>query len=326
MRHAFSHAASATSARRFTAHEGCLLIIALTREPERARNGCAHAPTYRSPSGMDTEERAALWFSLAQAVPWASWLSVPEATAVDAAAAGGRQSWAAFLDTGPAEVVAAAQGVLGELILEEVRRRDEAASRNAVDAAAASGGELLGCLWPRADDVYHSVEWDVEDWAECPPAVTARALPVVGTVVASEDSPTGAAVTYVTSETARATVLHAHMQEILQQLRNCQPHCAPFMRPVRRSEAPDYYDIITNPSDLQTIAATVAAAGYSEDPAQFGRDVLRIYTNCREYNTEPANEYVASADIMERMTRQLLAEIPMVLVGRLPEIGFHGVF
>lgn len=272
---------------------------------------------------MEQDQRAALRHSLAKVVPWSSWLPEAAATLVQEAAAGGRAGWAAFLRGGPPEVVAAVQGVLGELLVAEARRQGEARARNT--AGTAAGGAPMHSspgLWPRACDVFPSVEWDLEDWQaeDCPASVTAQALPLAGTTLSREDSPNNVAVSYVSDEAARTSTVNAHMREILQQLRNYQPFCEPFMRPVRRSEAPGYYEIITAPSDLQTVAATLAASGYTQAPEQFARDVLRIYSNCREYNTEPSNEYVASADRMEHLTRRLLAEMPLVLVGRAPDL------
>ncbi|ORM42266.1 Histone acetyltransferase GCN5 [Babesia sp. Xinjiang] len=58
----------------------------------------------------------------------------------------------------------------------------------------------------------------------------------------------------------------------------------PFRKPVKQSEAPDYYDIIKNPTDISTMKRK-AKNGEYKTKAQFGEELKRMFDNCRRYNT-----------------------------------------
>ncbi|GFE55886.1 histone acetyltransferase [Babesia ovis] len=58
----------------------------------------------------------------------------------------------------------------------------------------------------------------------------------------------------------------------------------PFRKPVKQSEAPDYYDIIKNPTDISTMKKK-AKNGEYKTKAQFGEELKRMFENCRRYNT-----------------------------------------
>ncbi|KAK1443120.1 geranylgeranyl transferase type beta subunit like protein [Babesia gibsoni] len=58
----------------------------------------------------------------------------------------------------------------------------------------------------------------------------------------------------------------------------------PFRKPVKQSEAPDYYDIIKNPTDISTMKKK-AKNGEYETKQQFGEELKRMFDNCRRYNT-----------------------------------------
>ncbi|GBE61189.1 histone acetyltransferase [Babesia ovata] len=58
----------------------------------------------------------------------------------------------------------------------------------------------------------------------------------------------------------------------------------PFRKPVKQSEAPDYYDIIKNPTDISTMKKK-AKNGEYKTKVQFGEELKRMFDNCRRYNT-----------------------------------------
>ncbi|EDO05457.1 Bromodomain family protein [Babesia bovis T2Bo] len=58
----------------------------------------------------------------------------------------------------------------------------------------------------------------------------------------------------------------------------------PFRKPVKQSEAPDYYDIIKNPTDISTMKKK-AKNGEYKTKSQFGEELKRMFDNCRKYNT-----------------------------------------
>ncbi|KAK2197420.1 bifunctional Bromodomain/Bromodomain-like superfamily/GNAT domain/Histone acetyltransferase GCN5/Acyl-CoA N-acyltransferase [Babesia duncani] len=58
----------------------------------------------------------------------------------------------------------------------------------------------------------------------------------------------------------------------------------PFRKPVKHSEAPDYYEIITKPTDIATLRKK-AKNGEFKTKEQFGEELKRMFDNCRLYNT-----------------------------------------
>lgn len=58
----------------------------------------------------------------------------------------------------------------------------------------------------------------------------------------------------------------------------------PFRKPVKQSEAPDYYDIIKSPTDISTMKKK-AKNGEYKTKVQFGEELKRMFDNCRKYNT-----------------------------------------
>ncbi|KAI1297257.1 Histone acetyltransferase KAT2B [Halotydeus destructor] len=86
-------------------------------------------------------------------------------------------------------------------------------------------------------------------------------------------------------------------KSILSQMRN---HNAswPFLRPVEKEEAPDYYDHIKYPMDLKTMTERYRNK-YYVNKKLFIADMMRIFSNCRAYNS-PETEYYKYANSMER--------------------------
>ncbi|KAJ6579927.1 hypothetical protein DFH09DRAFT_979251 [Mycena vulgaris] len=56
-----------------------------------------------------------------------------------------------------------------------------------------------------------------------------------------------------------------------------------FLKPVAKSEVPDYYDVITNPMDLQTMLKKVKQKQY-KSKREFKDDLDLIWSNCFTYN------------------------------------------
>ncbi|KAI4472469.1 hypothetical protein M0802_016793, partial [Mischocyttarus mexicanus] len=57
----------------------------------------------------------------------------------------------------------------------------------------------------------------------------------------------------------------------------------PFMEPVDPNEAPDYYKVIKEPMDLQTIELRINDRSYKK-LSEFIGDMTKIFDNCRYYN------------------------------------------
>ncbi|KAL8611016.1 hypothetical protein ACOMHN_042632 [Nucella lapillus] len=66
----------------------------------------------------------------------------------------------------------------------------------------------------------------------------------------------------------------------------------PFLEPVDKKVAPDYYVVIESPMDFSTIRSKLDRNGYSSS-GQFLDDVQLIFTNCVQYNLSSAPVYQA---------------------------------
>lgn len=64
----------------------------------------------------------------------------------------------------------------------------------------------------------------------------------------------------------------------------------PFDRPITRSDAPDYFDIIKKPIDLGTVRTNLLHMKYSCNQEVL-EDIKLVFENCYTYNKEEAEEY-----------------------------------
>lgn len=81
----------------------------------------------------------------------------------------------------------------------------------------------------------------------------------------------------------------------------------PFLKPVSREEVSDYYDVITNPIDLQTITKRVQEGKYSL-VKMFEEDVLRMFANCKQYN-DKESIYWLLAESLEKFISPYLKKM-----------------
>ncbi|NWS62222.1 KAT2A acetyltransferase, partial [Chunga burmeisteri] len=91
--------------------------------------------------------------------------------------------------------------------------------------------------------------------------------------------------------------LYNTLKNLLAQIKT-HPSAWPFMEPVKKSEAPDYYEIIRFPIDLKTMTERLKNRYYVTKKL-FIADLQRIITNCREYNP-PDSDYCKCANTLEK--------------------------
>jgi len=77
--------------------------------------------------------------------------------------------------------------------------------------------------------------------------------------------------------------LEEQFTAILKALVN-HPKSWPFRKPVTLAEAPDYYQVITHPTDLSTMQKKVKNHEFP-DKATFGAELKLMFDNCRLYNS-----------------------------------------
>ncbi|XP_047216025.1 histone acetyltransferase KAT2A-like [Girardinichthys multiradiatus] len=92
-------------------------------------------------------------------------------------------------------------------------------------------------------------------------------------------------------------LLYNLLKNLLAQIKT-HPDAWPFMEPVKKSEAPDYYEVIRFPIDLKTMTEKLKNRYYVTKKL-FIADLQRIISNCREYNP-PDSEYCKSANTLEK--------------------------
>ena len=84
----------------------------------------------------------------------------------------------------------------------------------------------------------------------------------------------------------------------------------PFMKPVNKKMVKDYYEVIKNPIDLETIGRKVTSHKY-HSRAEFLDDIELLYNNSRIYNGENS-EFTGKAKKLYDITHETLAQFSEV--------------
>ncbi|KAM7318521.1 histone acetyltransferase KAT2B isoform X1 [Alexandromys fortis] len=103
--------------------------------------------------------------------------------------------------------------------------------------------------------------------------------------------------------------LYSTLKTILQQVKSHQS-AWPFMEPVKRTEAPGYYEVIRFPMDLKTMSERLRNRYYVSKKL-FMADLQRVFTNCKEYNP-PESEYYKCASILEKFFFSKIKEAGLI--------------
>ncbi|KAF9635751.1 hypothetical protein BFW01_g6646 [Lasiodiplodia theobromae] len=82
----------------------------------------------------------------------------------------------------------------------------------------------------------------------------------------------------------------------------------PFLQPVNKDEVADYYDVIKEPMDLETMESKHEKDMYPT-PEDFIKDAMLIFNNCRRYNNE-STPYAKAANKLEKYMWSRIREIP----------------
>jgi histone acetyltransferase len=84
----------------------------------------------------------------------------------------------------------------------------------------------------------------------------------------------------------------------------------PFLKPVSKSEAPNYCEVIKNPMDLSLLERNVDDGRYASMD-EFEHDVRLIFTNCYAFNP-PESVYTKSARELEQFVDSMLTRSRLV--------------
>ncbi|KAI9466996.1 hypothetical protein BJY52DRAFT_1235753 [Lactarius psammicola] len=77
-----------------------------------------------------------------------------------------------------------------------------------------------------------------------------------------------------------------------------------FHNPIKKSEAPDYYDIVKRPMDLKTVKARIRE-GQIASSAEFQRDVYLMFANSLMYNRPGSDIYTMAEEMMLESEAQI---------------------
>lgn len=69
-----------------------------------------------------------------------------------------------------------------------------------------------------------------------------------------------------------------------------------FHNPIKKSEAPDYHDIVKRPMDLKTIKARIKD-GLISNSLEFQRDVYLMFANAMMYNRPGSDIYAMTEEV-----------------------------
>ena len=75
----------------------------------------------------------------------------------------------------------------------------------------------------------------------------------------------------------------------------------PFMKPVNPEDVNDYYDVIKDPIDIETITNRISK-GYYKNTTQFEDDVMRMFTNWKQYNDKDSIYWLLANSLQEYIT------------------------
>jgi histone acetyltransferase len=109
-----------------------------------------------------------------------------------------------------------------------------------------------------------------------------------------------------TRASPQLTELQAKLGAVLKGVKNLKD-AWPFMRPVNGKLVPDYYDIIKEPMDLETMGQRLNQY-YYKTKDMFVHDANLIVNNCRTYNS-PTTTYFRCADVVEETFQNLMVKL-----------------
>jgi hypothetical protein len=99
------------------------------------------------------------------------------------------------------------------------------------------------------------------------------------------------------------------MDAVLTALKEAKNHAAPFLKPLREADAPDYKDFVETPMDLTTVGRNLENMLYWKK-ASFEKDLALIFSNARAYYTTPDSTTTLNhANELEAIAKAQLAKL-----------------
>ncbi|KAL6250220.1 Transcriptional activator spt7 [Rhinocladiella similis] len=107
--------------------------------------------------------------------------------------------------------------------------------------------------------------------------------------------------------------LYESAEKVLTELKAHTEHSFPFLNPVKKKDAPDYYLVIKQPMDLGTMTKKLKQLAY-KSKKEFVDDLSQIWKNCLKFNSNPDHVFRKHALFMQKETDKLVPLIPDVVI------------
>ncbi|ETI28834.1 hypothetical protein G647_01286 [Cladophialophora carrionii CBS 160.54] len=107
--------------------------------------------------------------------------------------------------------------------------------------------------------------------------------------------------------------LYEAAEKVLTELKAHTEHSTPFLNPVKKKDAPDYYLIIKYPMDLGTMTKKLKQFAY-KSKKEFVDDLTQIWKNCLKFNSNPDHLFRKHALFMQKETDKLVPLIPDIVI------------
>ena len=107
--------------------------------------------------------------------------------------------------------------------------------------------------------------------------------------------------------------LYEAAEKVLTELKAHTEHSTPFLNPVKKKDAPDYYVIIKYPMDLGTMTKKLKQLAY-KSKKEFVDDLTQIWKNCLRFNSNPDHLFRKHALFMQKETDKLVPLVPDVVI------------
>lgn len=107
--------------------------------------------------------------------------------------------------------------------------------------------------------------------------------------------------------------LYEAAEKVLNELKAQTEHSTPFLNPVKKKDAPDYYVIIKHPMDLGSMTKKLKQLAY-KSKKDFTSDLNQIWKNCLLFNSSPDHLFRKHALFMQKETDKLVPLIPDIVI------------
>lgn len=107
--------------------------------------------------------------------------------------------------------------------------------------------------------------------------------------------------------------LYEAAEKVVLELRGYTEHSTAFLNKVNKRDAPNYFNVIKHPMDLNLVMKKLKTFQY-RSKKDFVADLMLIWRNCLTYNTDPKHFLRVHAIAMQKKTLSLIPLIPDITV------------